>query len=839
MFRNYLLTAWRHIAKNRLFSVINIFGLAIGLMSCILILLFVRDELTYDTWVPDGDRIVRLHSAFQAPGRPPFLTVRAAGRMMEATANYASAEVEAGVRLVIDRTTILHEDRAFDETVTFADGSFFDVFDLPMVAGTKETAFNKPMDLVISEDMAVKYFGRTDVVGETLTACCMEGNRVEAQVTGVFRNIPENSHMTLDLLLFMHPSMFANAPNILDTWTSVNTYTYFKLRPGVTAADLKERVWYWVDNESPFVEMLRKDGMNGKPTDVVKLNVMPLHDLHLYARRDAGNMGDLTAMGNAQSVYAFAVVAVLILVIASINFMNLSTARGLRRAREVALRKVMGASRLQVAGQFLGEAVAVAILALLVALVGVEMALPVYNEAIDRSLEFNLLGDLPFFAFLVAAAVIVGCLSGSYPAAYLSQFRPAKILKANKSSDVGGAATFRTVLVVFQFAISIGLIVCTAVIYAQTLYARNMDVGYTYESKLALLGMGRDELETDREAIAEAIRKLPGVESVVFSSETPSQDNENNTGFTLLAGADAGSSGDQVMLNYHSMDYDFFEAYGITPLAGRTFDRAYGTDEITIIPQEENRTGTSSAIINETAMRAFGFSAPEQAIGRVLRAGLFRTGQYDLTIVGVVPDIYFRSLKFGVRPTIYLNQPHNFNAATVSFRTNDVAGLVSQIEDVWQRHAPLVPMRRQFLEDMIEAQYQTEDAQATMFAAFSVLAVVVACLGLYGLASFTAEQRTKEIGIRKVLGARVRDIVQLLVWQFSRPVLIANIIAWPVAWYLMSGWLEGFQYRLGGGYIWVMALVAGSLALVVSWVTVASRAIRVAQTNPIHALRYE
>ncbi|WP_025896690.1 ABC transporter permease [Kordiimonas gwangyangensis] len=839
MFRNYLMTAWRHIIKNRMFSIINILGLAIGFMSCIMILLFVRDELTYDSWVPEGDRVVRLHSAFYSPGRPPFLTVRSAGRMMEAVQNYASAEVEAGVRLVRNNTSILSGDRAFDETVTFADGSFFDVFDLPLVAGTKESAFNKPMDFVISEDMAIKYFGRTDVVGETLTACCMEGNRVEAQVTGVFRNIPENSHMSLDLLLFMHPSMFANAPNILDTWNSVNTYTYFKLRPGVTAEDLKERIWYWVDNESPFVQQLQNNGMSGKPTDVVKLNVMPLHDLHLYARKDAGNMGDLNPMGDAQAVYAFAIVAILILVIASINFMNLSTARGIRRAREVALRKVLGASRLQVAGQFLGEAVAVAILALLVALVGVELFLPLYNDAIDRALEFNLLTDLPFFATLIVAAVVVGMLSGSYPAAYLSRFRPARILKANKSTDVGGAGKFRTVLVVFQFAISIGLIVCTAVIYAQTLYARNMDVGYTYKDKVELLGMGRDGLGENGEAIAEAIRKLPGVESVVFSSEAPSQDNENNGGFTLLAGADAGTSGNSVILNYHSMGYDFFKAYDITPLAGRTFDRAYGKDEISVIPEEENRTGTATAIINETAMRSLGLTSPTDAVGRVLRSSLFRTGQYDLEIIGVVPDIYFRSLKFGVRPTIYLNNPANFNVATVTFATNDVSGLLNQIENVWQQRAPMVPLRRQFLNDMIEAQYQSEDAQATMFAAFSVLAVVVACLGLYGLASFTAEQRTKEIGIRKVLGARVRDIVQLLVWQFSRPVLIANIIAWPVAWYVMSGWLEGFQYRLGGGYIWAMALVAGVLALLVSWATVASRAIRVAQTNPIRALRYE
>lgn len=839
MFKNYLMTAWRHIIKNRLFSLINVLGLAIGLMSCILILLFVRDELTYDQWIPEGDRVVRLHSAFYSPGRPPFLTVRSAGRMMEAMKNYASAEVEDGVRLVVEGTSILHEDRAFDETVYFADGSFFNVFPLPFADGDASRAFSKPMDLVISEDVAIRYFGRTDVVGETLTSCCLDSTPITLQVTGVIKNVPENSHFDIDFLVYMDPAMFDPYPNILNTWTSVNTYTYFKLREGATAADLKERLYYWLDNESPFVEMGRAQGMEGKPSGFIRPNVMPLHDLHLHARKDAGNMGDLNAMGDVQSVYAFAIVAILILVIASINFMNLATARGIRRAREVALRKVMGASRLQVAGQFLGEAVAVACIALLVALVGVETALPVYNDAINRTLEFDLTGDLPLFAALVGVAVVVGLLSGSYPAAYLSHFRPAKILKSNKSSDSAGASKFRTVLVVFQFAISIGLIVCTAVIYGQTQYARNMDVGYSYESKLELLGMRRAGVAEQRDAIADALRQIPGVESVVYSSEAPSQDNENNTGFQLLSNEDEGTGGDEVVINYHSMGYDFFEAYDVKPLAGRTFDRAFGTDETVAIPEEENRMGASSVVINETAMRALGLRSPEEAVGRVLRANVWQAGQYDLTIIGVTPDIYFRSLKFGVRPTVYFNQPDRFNVATITFNTNDIPALLNNVEKVWTEFAPLVPMRREFLVDMLDAQYQAEDAQATMFAAFSVLAVIVACLGLYGLASFTAEQRTKEIGIRKVLGATVRDIVQLLVWQFSRPVLIANIIAWPLAWYVMSGWLEGFQYRLDSSFIWVLAIAAGAIALLVSWLTVASRAIKVAQSNPIHALRYE
>lgn len=836
MFRNYLLTAWRHILKNRLFSAINVFGLAIGMMSCILILLFVRDELTYDQWMPEADQVVRIHSAYYSPGRPPFLTVRSAGRMMEALKAYASAEVAEGVRLLQNGTAIIKDDNAFNETVTFADGTFFDVFDLPFVHGDAASSFGRLMDMVISEDMAIKYFGRTDVVGETLVGCCMQNEQLELKVSGVIRNLPENSHFDIDLLLHMDPAMFDFAPNILNTWTSVNTYTYFKLKDGATAADLKERYITWLDTESIFTQ---REDMTGKPSDFIKPNVMSVPDLHLHARKDAGNMGDLTPMGDITMVYTFSSVALLILIIASINFMNLSTARSVKRAREVALRKVMGASRRQVAFQFLGEAVAIACMGLLFAMVGVELALPIYNDAIGKELVFDIWTDFPMLMTLVGITVAVGLIAGSYPAAYLSRFLPARVLKANKSSDAEGASTFRTVLVVCQFAISIGLVMCTAVVYGQTTFARNMNLGFGHDNKLALTSMGAANSPEQMETISQSLERIPGVSSVVLSSEVPSQDNENNTGFRLLDSETGSATGDQVVINYHSFGYGFLEAYGIEPIAGRTFNRAFGSDEITPIPEGEDRIGTASIVLNQSAVRALGISSADAAIGKTVRSNVFRAGTYDLTIVGVVPDIYFRSIKFGVRPSVYWMAPNQFRAATISFSGVDSSDIVRSVENVWREHMPLTPISHQYVSDMLAAQYDSETRQATLFAAFALLAIVVACLGLYGLAAFSAEQRTKEIGIRKVLGARVRDIVQLLVWQFSRPVLVANVIAWPVGWYLMSGWLEGFQYRLDSGYVVMMGLVAGVVALLIAWLTVAGRAIHVAQANPIQALRYE
>ncbi|WP_308911656.1 ABC transporter permease [Pseudokordiimonas caeni] len=840
MFRNYFLTAWRHVFKNRLFSFINIFGLAVGLMSCMLIFLFVEDELSYDDWLPEGDRIVRLHSAFLSPDRPAFRTVSAPGFWMDAISAYAAADVETAVRLVRTNQTIIKDEKVFDERLVFADSTFFDIFKLPFVAGSAASAFSKPMDFIVSEEMALKYFGRIDVVGETLTVCCVQGQEVDVRVSGVIKDIPENSHLDIDFLVFLDPPMFDFAPNILKTWTSVNTLTYFKLKEGATVEGFKARVYDWLDRESPFRKMTADAGMDGQPSDFIRPNVMAVPDLHLHARPDAGNFGDMRPMGDIRFVYTFSAVAFLILAIACINFMNLSTARATQRAREVALRKVLGASRTQVALQFLGEAVMLSLIALMLGLMGVEMVLPAYNDVLGRSLEMTIATNGGLMALALGVAVLVGVIAGSYPALVLSRFAPARILKANKSSDAEGSGRLRMLLVVIQFAVSIGLAICTAVVYGQSMYAQKMDLGFETEGKIVMRNFTSAPIAEQRESIGRELAALPGVESVVFSSEVPTDDNENNTGFQLLSAAgDTSANTEERIINYFSVDFGFFEAYGIDPVAGRTFDRSRGNEVIEAALEDNSIRRSASVVINEMAARNLGFSNAADAVGRVLRAGVYRAGPYDLTIVGVVPDVHFRSIRFGKQPSVYFVQPTNMDVATVTYRTADLPSLVSAIGGTWRRVAPNVPMDMSFLNDMIAAQYADDVAQGTLFAAFSGLAILVACLGLYGLAHFTAERRTKEIGIRKVMGARTRDIVRLLVWQLSKPVVVANLIAWPVAWYLMVDWLQGFEYRLGHGYILVAAVVAGLVALLIAWGTVAGRAIRVASAKPIHALRYE
>lgn len=840
MFKNYLITAWRNIIKNGVFSVINIAGLALGLMSCILIMLFVQQETGFDKWLTDSDRIVRMHSAYYLADNPPFLTVRSAGKMMEAVRDYATNEVEDGVRLIRFDASVRKEEGALAQTVNFVDGSFFDVFDLPFLYGSKDSSFNKPYDLIITEDMANRYFGKSDVVGEVMTVCCLGAEPSLVPVSGVIKNLPDATHLELDMLVYIDPAIVENNQG-LNTWTSLNVYTYFKMRPGISLEQFQLRLTYWVDNESPFVKMYEEDigelTSDSKVSDNMRHKLMYLEDLHLRAREDAGNMGDLTPMGDKTLTITFSIVAALILLIACINFMNLSTARVSHRAREVAMRKVLGASRGQVAVQFLAEAVTLVMISLVLAVALVELLLPLYNQALGRQLELSLFSDVKLVFVLLGLGLLIGLGAGSYPAIFLSGFQPGHLLRSSKGAESKTSSSLRLTLVVVQFVTSITLVVCTAVIYAQTLYAQSVDVGYVSEDKLVLNITGAGD---NRQRLRHELLRLPEISSVVYSSESPTQDNENNNIFTLLDGEHIVGENAKVLLNYHDMGYGFFEAYEVKPLAGRLFSENFGSDEIkqyTNPQSAQNAQLTASVILNESALRKFGFTSPEQAIGKTLDSDNFK-GQ-ALKIIGIVPDIYFRSIKFGVRPTAYTMDTNRLRVASLSFSTSNVAALMEKVELIWKQTVPMQPISLQFLDEMMKAQYAEESIQTKMFSVFSLLAIGIACLGLFGLASFTTERRTREIGIRKVMGASVKDIVSLLIWQFSKPVIIANLIAWPISIYAMLIWLESFSYRINTWWLGPICLVVGGSLLLVAWATVGGSAAKVARANPIKALRQE
>ncbi len=832
MFNNYILTALRNLHRHRLFSAINIVGLAIGLASVILIILFIRDEVGHDQWIADSDRIVRVHMSYVPRDGQPFETVRSAGRISEAISNDAPEYVEDAVRLIIGRSNLIRNGQSFSELVFYGDNSFFNVFDFPFLHGDKKTAMADVDNVVISEKIARKYFGRTDVIGETLTFCCLDDKEATVKISAVLKDTPKNTHFNVDIMLVIEPNRFAFAPNMLDTWTSVNVYTYFKLKDASDIAPFQAKIYDWLNERSMFKERMTE----GKVTDAFKYKVMSIEDIHLKAIAHSGNMGGIKALGDIKLIYSYSSIALLVLVIACINFMNLSTARSNTRAREVALRKVVGASRSQLATQFISESIFICLTSFVLALAFVELALPFYNDMLGKQLGLDY-GNMGFLSMLVGLSVFVGLIGGAYPAFILSNFRPALILKANQSSQQGGSNRIRAYLVVFQFAASICLVICTAIVYSQTNFARNIDLGYNVTGKMILRNIGAGGGNMDSQALKNRLLSLPAVTNVTYSSEVPSDDNNNNTGFKRLsAGGVDGAMNEQSILNYHSVDFDFMETYNIKTLKGRAFSEEFPSDTANP-PENEDEIGTGAIMLNESATKKMGFGSPEEAIGQMVRASIFRAGDADMTIIGVIPDIYFRSIKFGIRPSVYFRRTDRFRNATIKFTTNDTAALIEQVEQVWNEVAPMVPYRYEFVNELIDAQYASEEARFNLFIVFSILAVIVACLGLYGLASFTAEQRTKEIGIRKVLGASVSDIIKLLIWQFSKPVLFSNIIAWPAAYFLMKDYLNTFQYRIDLSLAYF--ILASILALIIAWITVTWHAAKVARAKPINALRYE
>ncbi|MGL1958977.1 MAG: ABC transporter permease [Colwellia sp.] len=831
MFRNYLVTAWRNIVKNGMFSLINILGLTLGLMSCILIMLFVREEIGFDTWLKDNDRIVRMHTSYSIPNQPIFETVRSAGRMMPAIRDYGSNEIATGVRLIPFGITVQKDGEGFSERAFMVDGSFFEVFDLPLKYGSKASSFNKPMDLIISEAMAIKYFGKSNVVGETLTICCVAGKTASVTITGVLENLPEASHLDADMIVYLQPALFAEDDSTLHTWTSVNVYTYFKLNAGISIDTLQTRINYWMNAESPLIDIFTPNrDENSQVTDFVQQRLMSVTDLHLHARKHAGSMGDLTSMGDINMINTFIVVAILVLLIACINFMNLSTAKASKRAKEVAMRKVLGATRAQVAIQFLGEAIAIVFISLLFALAAVEIVLPFYNQVLGKNLVFKLFEEPELFFTLVMLTLVVGIGAGIYPALYLSRFLPGHILKSSKSAESGSSNKLRTLLVVFQFTTSIVLVISTLVVYGQTVYVNNKDVGYQSDNKLVLSIRGVNS----RESLKHELLAIPEVTSVVFSSEAPSQDNENNGGYKLLESTDGETANESLVLNSYNMGYGFFEAYQVKPMAGRLFNESFGSD--TVPEVAEGELAHASAIINESTLLKLGIKSAEQAIGKTIYSN---HENRELMIIGVIPNLYFRSIKFAVRASIYTLDPHRFRVATISYKSQDLSTLMQDVEAVWKNNVPMRPIYSQFLSEMMKAQYDNELTTAQLFLAFSALAILVATLGLFGLSAFIVERRTKEIGIRKVMGASVKDIVALLIWQFSKPVVVASFIAWPIACYSMLNWLEAFPYRIDTLWLVPICLTVSLFSLLIAWITVGSNAAKVARKNPVSSLRYE
>jgi len=818
MLSNYLTVAVRLLARNRAYSLINIGGLALGLAGCLMILGYVRYEQSYDAWLADSGRVYQVQTTIRPPAQPIVHNQLSSYPIRERLAA-DFPQIEAVTSLASGKTVTEHDGKPMFIEATTVDADFFKVFDLPFAQGKAAGALDDVNAIVMTESEAVRQFGTAQALGRTLSLGAGDGKR-DYRVAGVLRDLPRNTSLRLGIMLRREPK---DIP--YQGWGNFNQQHYVKLRPRASATAINAALPAWEKRVIP-TEMI--DGKPATMSDVFDFALLPLTAVHLGEAQE----GALTPPGDPRSLATFAIVALLTLGMAVMNFVNLSTARATQRAREVALRKMAGATRGQLIGQFLGESLMLSAVAMLIALSIVELATPWIGTLLNADLSIAYFGERGMALPALLLFAVTGIAGGLYPAFYLSRFRPAHVLRTNRASaETPGSGRLRAALVVFQFAIAIGLIASTVVIGMQTRFVESVDPGYRRSGLVQIANAWRYTQGTEYDAARKEMLAIPGVTGA------------GRTGLGLASAEksvklmQASGAADYVSMGLYGIDGEFLRTMDIKLLAGRLLGDHFATDRSDGLVEPALAARGVNVVINRAAVAKLGYRSPQAAVGKVVRIGMMGTTMIPSTIVGVVEDTRFRTARDAIEPITYTYDPTRTSQVLVRYTAARPGEVMAALGKVWRKFEPEIPFEARFADDIVRELYAADRARTALFAGFSLLAIVIACLGLYSLAAFATERRTREIGVRKVVGARVRDIVRLLVWQFSKPVVIANLIAWPVAWWAMRDWLNTFDARIALGP--TPFALAGILAFLIAVVTVAGQSIRVARMNPIHALRYE
>ncbi|WP_435353046.1 ABC transporter permease [Emticicia sp. SJ17W-69] len=807
MLRNYIKIAFRNLLKNKAFTAINIFGLAIGIATCLIILLFVQDELSYDRFNEKADRIVRIIFKANING----------GKINEANVMPPTAqtlkndypEVQDATRL---RTfgkprVILGEKIINDATLAYADSNFFNVFSIPFLKGNPKTALNQPNFLVLSKKTAERFFGNADPIGKTIYF--KKGENVPFKITGVFDDIPHNSHFHFD----MFGSMASDSEAKSSSWMSSNYFTYLVLPDGYDYKKLEAKLPQMVEKHMG-PEILQAMGMSIQQFrakgNQLGFALQKLTDIHF----NSSSTGEIEPGGDKMYVYIFGIIALFMLLIACINFMNLSTAGASKRAKEVGVRKVMGSAKLELVGQFLLESIILTAFALILALILVQIFLPAFNDISGKTLSLDFTANPQIILFLLLFGLFIGLIAGSYPAFFLSSFKPITVLKG-RFSGTKKSIGLRQGLVVFQFCISICLIIGTAIVYIQLSYIQNKKLGYDQEQLLVLENSWA--LNKNESIFKEQLLKDSRVVNVTTSPYKPAgPTNSNNS----LAYPEADDSQMMRTLQY-GVDDQYIPTMGMKMAAGRNFSRTFSSD-------------SSGIIINETAAKAFGWNT--NAVGHNITRIVGNDGTKKVyQVIGIVKDFHFKSLHETITPLLMVYE--NNWGLIVKVKTQDISGLLASMKTQWKSFGVEEPFTYAFMDDLVNKTYQAEQKIGVVLSIFGILTVFIACLGLFGLATFTAEQRIKEIGVRKVLGASIGQIIGLLSKDFLKLVLVACFFAFPIAWYAMHKWLQSFAYRIDISW-WIFAL-AGVLALLIAFLTVGYQSVKAALMNPVKSLKSE
>ncbi len=803
MFKSYCKIALRNLWRNKSFSAINILGLSIGISVCFIIMLFVQDELSYDRFNEKADRTVRV--VFQANINGGKINESNVMPPVAQALKNDYPEVEEATRLHTDGVPkITYNNKDFKEAMAaFADPNFFSVFSVPFIKGDPKTALLQPNTVVITEEMAVKYFGNEEPVGKVLSY----NNSGLFKVTGVMKKMPSNAHFHFDMLGSMETINQAKDPS----WMMSSYYTYLVLKKGYDYKKLEAKLPGMVEKYMG-PQILQEMGMclsqfRTKGNEL-GFALQPLTDIHLHSETTS----ELEPGGNVSYVYIFGAIAIFMLLIACINFINLSTASASKRAKEVGVRKVMGSNKLDLVKQFLLESVMLTSIALFIAFFLVQLALPVFNDLSGKQLSLGFNAQ-PLLSF-AGLGILVGILAGIYPAFFLSSFKPVAVLKGRRSVTTKSFG-LRSSLVVFQFFISVGLIVSTVVVYQQMKYIQSKKLGYDKEQLLVLSNSWA--LGNNEQVYKQQLLKDPRVVNATVSSYKPAGPTNSNNALAYPEGRD-----NQMMrtVEYH-VDEQYIPTLGMQMAAGRNFSKDFATDSLAMV-------------INESAAKAFGWAG--NAVGqRIVRQNSDKGKYVVYNIIGVVKDFNFKSLHEPITPLLMVLQPEW--GLIVKVKTADITGLLSSMKKQWDGFKTEEPFTYAFMDDLYNKTYSAEQKTGTILNIFSILTIFVACLGLFGLATYTAEQRTKEIGIRKVLGASVAQVTTMLSKEFLKLVLIACIIAFPLSYWAMHSWLQDFAYRIEISW-WVFVL-ATFTAFAIALLTVSFQAIKAALANPVKSLRTE
>ncbi|HYG02517.1 MAG TPA: ABC transporter permease [Chryseosolibacter sp.] len=813
MIRNYLKVAIRAITRNKLSSFINIFGLALAMSCSLLIFLFIKDELAYDRYNDNAERIYRVTRDFLSPDgsvnlhlghvAPPF------GPLLK---NDFGHEFEQVARTLQTRLTVSYRENGEEKKAAYEDNGFYaepeilKIFTIPMVNGNPDKVLHDPFTMMISENAAKKYFGNENPIGKVLRI----GSNYDMTVNGVFKNFPKQSHWHPEMLVAfstLNDSTIYGQRGLETNFGNNSFGTYILANGNLDKAKIEGQFPAFLDKHMPSFGPAANPI---KPSSFTHLFLQKVTDIHLHSQLDS----EVETNGSMRNVYMMGVIAVFIILIACFNFINLSTARATKRAKEVGLRKVVGAFKAQLIGQYLSESILISMLALALCVTFSFIAVDWLNNFTSKELNLNFVGNFGLFGGLLAFAVIVGVLAGIYPAFIISSFKPAAILKGQQGSSKSKAG-LRKFLVVAQFSISIVLIIATMITYQQLQYANNRELGYNKNQVVTLRFFG--ELAENYDAFYNELLKHSSIKNVSRSSRTPTGRLLDSNGTGQVQKGDSLENTNVVLKNIR-VDTDFFDTYEVKFASGRGFSKAIPTDD------------SLAFVINESAATMMGVS-PDDILTRD-----FQYGGVKGRVIGVVKDFHFESLHEPIVPIVFV--PSQFyNRISVKIAGNEMQEGLQQIEKVWKEFLPSRPFEYSFLSEQYRQLYDAEQKQGQLFTMFAGLAILIACLGLFGLATFNTLQRVKEIGIRKVLGASVGNIVRLLSMEIIILVFISNLIAWPIAWYMMDEWLNGFAYRIDIS-IWMYA-GAAFIAILIALLTVSSQTIKAAMSNPSNTLRYE